>query len=361
MIPLSKLRRLFFGKPGAIQTADGARPLSFRSTASTWIVGRGLCMYRCEDFTAVPRGRRRNALDFKLPVWSPFEHTGYHAVWRGGVAMVWFWDSDKVASARAEYATLLPKSRGRASRLRILPETVFHARKPNGLHLQPCVEGFEIQYWRAEVLADAFWFPEEPQASQLGWFVARQEGAAGTPAPAGGDAPTPASGLMAPEPWPVSADPREWLAANQRVLTAACLLPLVLVLLWQEARYWKIRHLEATATRELDGLQSQLTPILEARKALLELRRTNLALLDALQEPSQASLMDAVDRAIPSPDARFREWRYQRGELTVLIEDRRPDPVSYIRSLEALPLFDQVKVKPHRGRERLEINLKVRE
>ena len=71
--------------------------------------------------------------------------------------------------------------------------------------------------------------------------------------------------------------------------------------------------------------------------------------------------MDAVDRAIPSPDAQFREWRYQRGELTVLIEDRKPDPVSYIRSLEALPLFDQVKAKPHRGRDRLEINLKVRE
>ncbi len=355
------LRRLFFGKPNTIQTAAGARPLAFRSSASNWIVGRGLCMYRYEDFTAVPRGRRRAALDFKLPLWSPFEHTGYHAAWRGGIAMVWFWDRDKVAAAHAESATLLPKSRGRAPRHRIVPETVFYARKPDGLYLQPCVEGFEIQYWRTDVLADSFWFPEEPQASQLSWFLARQEGDAGAPSLAVGELPVTAGETMAPEPWTVSADPREWLASNQRVLAAACLLPLVLVVLWQEARYWKIRHLEATAARGLDTLQARLTPIFEARKTLLDLRRTNLALLDALREPSQARLMDAVDRAIPSPEAEFREWRYQRGELTVLIEDRNPDPISYIRSLEALPLFDQVKAKPHRNRDRVEITLKVRE
>ena len=362
MIALSKLQRLFFGKPNAIQTAAGARPLAFRSSASNWIVGRGLCMYRREDFTAVPRGRRRAALEFKLPVWSPFEHTGYHAVWRGGVAMVWFWDSDKIASGRAESATLLPTNRDPSrSRLRIMPETVFYPRKPDGLHLQPCVEGFELQYWRANVLADAFWFPERPQASQLSWFVARQEGDGGAPSLAIDDTTPTAGEPMAPEPWSVSADPREWLAANQRLLAAACLVPLVVVLLWQEARYWKTRHLGEAAGRGLDSLQVQLTPIFEARKELLDLRRTNLALLDALREPSQARLMDAVGRAIPSPEAEFREWRYQRGELTVLIEDRKPDPIAYIRSLEALPLFDQVKAKPSRHRDHLEITLKVRE
>ena len=361
MIALSKLRRLFFGRPNAIQTAAGVRPLGFRSSSSNWVVGRGLCMYRREDFTAVPRGRRRAALDFKLPLWSPFEHTGYHAAWRGGVAMVWFWDSDKVASARAESATRVPTGGDRTPRPRILPETVFYERKPDGLYLQPCVEGFEIQYWRADVLADSFWFPEEPQASQLSWFLARQVGDADASSLAAGEMPAAASGTMAPEPWPVSADPREWLASNQRLLAAACLLPLVVVLLWQEARYWKIRHLEGTAARGLDTLQAQLTPIFEARRSLLNLRRTNLALLDALREPSQARLMDAVDRAIPSPDAEFREWRYQRGELSVLIEDRNPDPISYIRSLEALPLFDQVKAKPHRNRDRVEFTLKVRE
>ena len=362
MIFLSKLRRLFFGKPNVIQTQAGARRLPYRSSTSNWIVGRGLCMFRCEDFSAVPRGRRRAALEFKLPVWSPFERTGHHAVWSGGVAMVWFWDNDKIAPSHERFTTLFPKTRGRVSaRLRTLPETVFYARKAEGLRLQPCTDGFELQHWRANVLADSFWFSTYPQENQLSWFVAQQEGDGGTPPLTIGDMPAPASDQMAREPWSVSLDPQEWFAANGRTLAAACLLALVLVVLWQEVRYWKISELEEATAREFDRLQEQLTPILEARNELMDLRRTNHALLQVLQAPSQAHLMNEMDRAIPSANAELREWRYQQGVLTVSIEDQHPDPIAYIRALEAVPLFTQVKAEPGSGRDRLEITLTVRE
>ena len=91
---LSKLRRTFSGRPNVIQTREGALRLPAKSVHPHWIVGRALCMYRCEDLSGVPRGKRRAALDLKLPVWSPFERTGYHSVWSGGAAMVWFWDED---------------------------------------------------------------------------------------------------------------------------------------------------------------------------------------------------------------------------------------------------------------------------
>ena len=360
MILLSKLRRLFFGKPNAIQTQAGARRLPVRSSTPNWIVGRGLCMYRCEDFSAVPRSRRRAALEFKLPVWSPFERTGHHAVWSGGVAMVWFWDNDRIAPSRERYSTLFPKTGGRISaRLRTLPETVFFARKAEGLRLQPCTDGFELQHWRANVLADSFWFPTYPQESQLSWFLARQDGDGGTPPLTTGDMPAPASSPMAREPWSVSLDPQEWFAANGGTLAAACLLALVLAVLWQEVRYWKISELEEAAAREFDQLQEQLTPILEARNELIDLRRTNQALLQVLQEPSQAHLMNEMDHAIPSANAELREWRYQQGELTVSIEDRHADPIAYIRALEAVPLFTQVKAEPGPGQNRLQITLSV--
>ena len=362
MILPSKLRRIFFGKPNAIQTQAGARRLPFRSSMPNWIVGRGLCMFRCEDFSAVPRSRRRAALEFKLPVWSPFERTGHHAVWSGGVAMVWFWDDDKIAPARERFSTLFPKTRGGASaRLRTLPETVFYGRRSDGLRLQPCADGFELQCWRANVLADSFWFPAHPQESQVSWFVARQEGGGGSLPLTIGEMPVPASDQMAREPWSVSLDPQEWFTANAGTLAAACLLALILVVLWQEVRYWKISELEETAAREFDRLQEQLTPILEARNELIDLRRTNQALLQILQMPSQAHLMSAMDRAIPSANAELREWRYQQGELSVSIEDRHADPIAYIRALEAVPLFTQVQAEPGPGQDRLEISLTVLE
>ena len=71
--------------------------------------------------------------------------------------------------------------------------------------------------------------------------------------------------------------------------------------------------------------------------------------------------MGLVARALPSAEAEFREWRYQQRELKVVVEDPDPDPIEYVRSLEAEPLFDQVKAEPARGDNRLEITLRVRE
>ena len=95
---LLKLRQLFSNKRNVIQTRSDTVQLPARSLHPHWIVGRDLCMYRREDFTNVPRSKRRSALALKLPVWSPFERTGHHCVWSGSSAMVWFWDEDKVGA-----------------------------------------------------------------------------------------------------------------------------------------------------------------------------------------------------------------------------------------------------------------------
>ena len=353
--PRLPFRRLFSTRPNLVQTREGVSALPLRSRHAHWIVGRGLCMYRCEDFGGVPRNRRRSALELKLPVWSPFERTGYHCVWSGAAAMVWFWDEDKVSAARAAHA-----GPGAKAPLRVLPETVFHPRKPDGLHLQPCREGFELQHWRADRLRDAFWFPERPRERQVGWFLGRQEGEARAAAPASVRAAPDAA--FAAEPWSTSLAPREWLEANERAVVTLCLLALALAVLWQEARFWKVRHLERAVTAELARMQDRLGPLLEARNALLGLRRTNRALSGLLNEPSQAHLMSVVDRALPSAEAEFREWRYQQRELELVIEDPHPDPIAYVRALEAEPLFEQVRAEPARGGDdrRLEITLRVR-
>ena len=379
---LQRLRRLFFNKRNVLQTRSATVRLSERSLHPHWIVGRDLCMYRREDFANVPRSKRRSAIALKLPVWSPFERTGHHCVWSGSSAMVWLWDEDKVgtgpggpeapespdapggpeAAEAPESPEALGAERSRAAAraatgLRVLPETVFQPRKPDGLHLQRCHEGFELQYWRSDLLVDAFWFPDRPDRRKLRWFIDRQAGGAealrsSRLAVAGGE--------LAPEPWRVPLAPGEWLEANERPLVAACLLVLALAVAWQEARFWKIRHLASSAAAELARMQGELDPLLAARNELLSLNRTNRALSAILREPSQARLMGLVDRAIPSAEARFREWHYQQRELKVVVEDPDLDPITYVRALEAEPLFDQVRAEPVRGDDRLEITLRVR-
>ena len=354
---LSTLRRLFSTKPNVIQLRDGALRLPVKSLHPHWIVGRGLCMYHREDFTGVPRNKRRSALELKLPVWSPFERTGYHCVWSAGTAMVWFWDEEKVAVDGA--ALGLRRAEGGAPRAaRILPETVFLPRKPDGVHLQVCAEGFELQHWRADVLADTFWFPERPNERQLSRFVSRHESEVHA-IPFEHPPETPGGGI-APEPWSSPLTPGEWFEVNERAIVASCLLALTLTVIWQETRFWKTRHLKETAASELARMQDELGPLLEARNELLRLHQSNRALLDILREPSQAHLMGLVDRALPSAGAQFREWRYQQRELKVIVEDPDLDPIAYVRSLEAVPLFEQVRAELAPGDNRLEITLKVR-
>ena len=362
MKPLLKLRRLFSGKRNVIQTGDGAARLSAKSLHPHWIVGRDLCMYRRGDFASVPRSKRRSALALKLPVWSPFERTGHYCAWSGGSAMVWLWDEDRVSADReppggARESGRPITGRHHASRVRVLPETVFYPRRDEGLYVQPCRKGFELQSWRSGVLEDAFWLPERPDAGQLRWFLDRL-GAQAHEEPV--KAPVAARGTLAPEPWPVPLAPGEWLEANERPLVATCLLVLVLAVVWQEARFWKIRHIKETVAEELARMQGELDPLLTARNELLRLHRTNRALSAILREPSQARLMGLVDRAIPSAEARFQEWRYQRRELKVIVEDPDLDPITYVRSLEAEPLFDQVRAEPAPGDHRIEITLRVR-
>ena len=359
MTLLFKLLRLFFAKPNVIRTRSGVARLPVKSLRAHWIVGRDLCMYRHEDFANVPRSRRRAALALKVPVWSPFERTGYHCVWSGSDAMVWFWDRDAVgAGGGAPDAQPREAGADPGGRVRILPETVFLARKPDGVHLQACREGFDLQYWRADVLVDAFWFPERPEEHGLRRFLGRREGEA--PAIPLKSVPEAPDAGLAPEPWSSARTPGEWLEANEGALAAACLLALSLAVVWQESRFWKIHHLKGGVTAELARMQDELDPLLEARNELLRLRRTNRALSDILGTPSQARLMGLVDRAIPGEAAQFREWRYQQRELRVVVEDPGLDPIAYVRSLEAQPLFDQVRAEPARGENRIEITLRVR-
>ncbi|RCI72187.1 hypothetical protein DT376_25110, partial [Pseudomonas aeruginosa] len=72
-----------------------------RRAPAQWIVDRAWCVYRCLDLNHVPRSDRYQALALKLAALAPFRRAGHYVAWRGGHALVWFWD-EEVREAVAE-------------------------------------------------------------------------------------------------------------------------------------------------------------------------------------------------------------------------------------------------------------------
>lgn len=340
-----RLRARFARAGNAVQTRTGAEGIPLKTVHPHWIVGRGLCLYRSEDFANVPRNRRDAAVLHRLPVWSPFQRTGHHCVFAGSTAMVWLWDAD-VVDPRPDLLDL--DSDADPAGVRTVPETVFYPRpqaadRPGadargGFAIQQCHEGFELQFWRNAALVDSLWQPDRPDPARIEWFVARQEltdaaaDALAEPAPA-----------AAGEPWALPVTPRAWLLANERNLVIAGLALAVAVAGFQEARHWRLHLAARAAEGELAGIDGELTPVLEARAELAALNRRTVYLAGLLDTPSQAFVMARVDRALPDPATEFRGWRYQRGELVVILGDRDLDTVATVAALQGENLFTGVQ------------------
>ena len=355
---LSKLRRLFSNQPNVIQTADGVRRLAANALHKHWIVGRGLCMYRCERFANVPRNRRRAALELNLPLWSPFARTGHHCVWADDTAMVWFWDASQVRSrvqeGDGEDMADFFDGVDAVDRIRVRPETVFHSRKANGFHLQTCQHGFEMQYWHDGALSGSFWLPERPDRQRIDWFLAS------VGASAGADEWTAAAipAELAAEPWATPETPQEWLLRNERRLALAALATFLVVAAWQEARIWRMQWSADAAAAELAQRSEELGSTLATRAEVRRLHRRNVDLARFLNIPSQARLMGLVHETLPDATAQFQEWRYNQGDLNVVLNGPDIDPVAYVRGLERA--FDQVDLSQAQKPEHIEIGLKAR-
>lgn len=360
-----RLRHRFARRRSAIQTRAGVALLDGKSVQSRWIVARSLCMYRSEDFANIPRNRRDAAVALKIPVWSPFERVGHYCAWSGTTAMVWFWNAAAV-EADAKLLDLpahdtAPPGTPRSD-VRMLPETVLYPTRTDGVHLQACREGFDLQYWRDGALVDSLWLPGAPDASRVDAFAAQHvndgDSADADIAPRL-EAPAASLATLAADPWAAPPNPRAWLIANERTLAVAALAFLAAVAAFQEARYWRYHLAHAADTAEFRAIDEQLAPVLDARDKLVAQNGRNAFLARALNHPSQALLMLRVDRALPSKATQYRSWRYQQQDLAMVLSSNVPvDPVAVIANLQAVPSF--ADVRPGRSdQDGLEVHLRI--
>jgi len=337
----------FYTKPVHIKTSQGLSVIPRNGLRSQLLIGRGLSMFRYHDFSNVPRNRRAQALSQSVTLWSPFEHTDYHCYWEEGSAMVWYWDAQHSSSASAGDAD---SGQGDANNpaLTILPEATFLPRKSQGVYLQQCHQGVDLQYWASGRLIDSRWFSKQPESKVVQEFCLQHR------------LPEQTEPAVSPLDWQKDAwrqalTPQQWLAANEKIVVGAVLVIFSVILLWQETRYWKAHWLAGQAAEQYSTSSAELEPLLQARNEVQHYFQMNEAILTAFGEPSQAQLMTLVSKALPNDEAMFKQWRYQRGQLEIVIEDPSADPIEYVKRIQAEPLFSDVRTEQARGEDSLKL------
>lgn len=358
-----RLRGRFARRPNAIQTRTGSEPLELKTVHPHWIVGRDLCLYRAEDFAAIPKNRRDAAVALRIPVWSPFERTAHHCVWSGTTALVWFWDQDAVDIHPADLGITEPETDTEApespARVRILPESVFQPRPGPGLRLQACANGFDLQYWHDDILHDSLWLPNPPDPARIRAFTSQVAIAPDDALDTSPPEPEFSPASFSPDPWYSPLTPQAWLLANERTLVILGLAFFAAVAAFEEARVWRYHFAHQAAAAELREIDRELAPVLDARNELNAIDARNAFLAELLNEPSQAGLMLRVHRALPDEMTEFQAWRYQQRDLAMtLSDDPGLDAVAVVAELQAEPMFKDVQ--PGRTqRDGTEITLRI--
>jgi hypothetical protein len=316
-----------------------------------WVISRGLCQFsRIDHIDGSGGARWRSALALEIARLSPFADTGSHVDLGPTFASLWIWDRQTVAAAAAELGI-------DAQRLRVLPETALLPPLHDGLRLLAALDGFEGQYWVAGRLAGSRWWAAPPDAQA--WMLF-QRGAAVpadqlAPAP-----PTPEHPAWLRRPWTQARGGARFVRPGiaQALSAAAFLAVLACGYLGAAALRLDID------TRSLAGAvaerSEQVRPLLDARTTaydnLAEIRRFR----DFDRFPGQLEVMAELVRKLPSNEARFTEWTFDRGQLEVMVAADHPlDTVSLVRALAVSPLFKDVAVERHGDQSALRIRLSV--
>lgn len=301
-----------------------------------WRMDRGLLRYR---FFALPRGlkpsERLQALQLKLASWSPFTQSSYCVAMLSTGASVW---------ARDER---LAQVHSRAAAAPWWPEvTAYQIIAPEGLVVQRCAQGVDLQWWQEGELRASRWRESMPDAESLLTFVRG------------------AGGLLPTEPIQAQAArlsdffwgaPRPWAdllagdgAREQRWVSVVALL--LLLPLGYQLALWRAL---SSATAETDAALTQVsaeTRLVQADR--LESYRladalNAMAALQALRPDQPLATLLASWQAAATVGAEVRsvEWQGRSYRLTlqnaseVSVSDllRRLESSGWVRAVRQSP------------------------
>ncbi len=319
-------------------TAEGIKLLAGRSEyelvtleSPTLIIPRKFLFYQCMEFDSVPRALRANLLLQRVRQLSPFNNPATWHVSEGNNAQVWFWDAERVI--RMHHEQDLPT-------LSVVPEIMLYPPLDNGLRVQACIDGWELQYWSAKLLRHSRWFAQKPDARAQADFV-RVCGATED------EQWSEASSELLSKPWNEKAF---WSKENLQSEAVAPRLVLGVFLVWfclQLGLGLGVQIKKTFLSASVVSKNHRLADVVKQRDGALQQQEFNQAVSAIVDRPSQLHLFAQV-RACLSGVNNFMilDWQYQRGQIAVVLQQENLDTRALIEACNKNPLFSDVRAEP---------------
>ncbi|MEI6599789.1 MAG: hypothetical protein WCN21_04905 [Comamonadaceae bacterium] len=318
-----------------VQSTDNIQTPANRVGALEWVLARPLYRFHLIDLALVPAKNRAQALNLELAQWTPFANSAYYIGWHGQQAMVWAWDADKAAQA-------LQANNLKPERVRVLPETVLRPASQSGLALVRCLEGVEAQVWRDGQLINSRWWPQAPGADE--WLMFQRDSGI-APGEQQTEIPPVQAGTLGTKPWVASHQSGENQALQmERVAIAVGAFLLLVPTLWFGAGIIKLQSGLSAVNAQRQQLQSQATPIAQARSQALDDQARISALRALSPYPEQLALMAKVAQVLPQDKSFVKDWDFQGNQLKFTLSAPGDISSTYlIGQLQQAGVFKDVK------------------
>lgn len=333
-----------FSTPRTLLVADQALVLSSRTLAPEIVVGRDLCHYTVLDLQHVPQRQRQQALQHHVEAHSPWPQPDYFCAWRAGRAQVWLWDAAQVEKQLASREQLSTLAMLRARTALRLPESIFYNRPDtDGVFLQTCHRGFELQAWRNGILSSSRWYPNKPDDAATQWFSRAQGLEFGQSVQASPDT------HLQPTPWTGSRPPIwQWFQLRQRNLAAAILLISISVASLQVSATLHWMSLENDYRQQAAALQTSAGNLLQAKGQAKRALIRHDRLHSLFDHPAPLAAQWRVASRMPDNlDYEVVIWERTDKRVEMVIKAELSDTLSIVQALNGKGLAD-VTVDPWR-------------
>lgn len=292
----------------------------------------------------IPIANRESALQLKIKQWSPFQDYASYIVWHKGQAQVWIWDQTHVHTQLS--ASGIKKAL-------VMPETVLQAPPTEDtVRLVTCLEGVEGQIWRQGRLVGSRWWPQVPPQIEWAHFQ-RTHGV--TPL---SPLPEPLVQPLLERPWGRPKAAVSQLFYQEFFWVTAGVAIFTVLLTWHMISLWQWQHAITSVQQRIEALQEKVAPILAARTQAINDKRFSEQVLKLVRYPTQLELIAQVAEQLPQhKETHLVTWAYQTGRLDLSVQTKQLDPISYVKTFQAVELFKDVRAEISTKANRMEVHL----